>query len=289
MLTSLAHFVPDPAFFIGLAGVALWCLVFAVLGGFWFGRGRIAELDIACGFGLVCLVFTVLGVATTVRFTHIAYGLLAASVPLAVLVYRREGRLIEAAALMIVALSAPLILLITDMVPSQWDEFTTWLPNARFLYDHDGFPTRQNPNALSGLPAYPYGMPTVTYLVSRITGHFVENAAALFNVVLFLCLALSLARIIKAALAGDQERPNLLAGANEGSSATVSWALCAVGTLGVTVLNPTFVGKLVFSKCHGYQLARLPGWVTMWGACRYISAVAPIGTGNSPIVEIENS
>ena len=49
MLTSLAHFFPDPTFFVGLAGVALWCLVFAVLGGIWFGRSRISELDIACG------------------------------------------------------------------------------------------------------------------------------------------------------------------------------------------------------------------------------------------------
>ena len=259
MLTSLAHFVPDPAFFVGLAGVALWCLVFAVLGGFWFGRARIAELDIACGFGLVCLVFTVLGVATTVRFTHIAYGLLAASVPLAVLVYRREGRLIEAAALMIVALSAPLILLITDMVPSQWDELTTWLPNARFLFDHDGFPTRQNPNLLSGYPAYPYGISTVTYLVSRITGRFVENAAALFNVVLFLCLALSLAKIVAAALANDQEEPTLLAGPSSGSPATPGWALCAVGTLGVTLLNPTFVGKLVFTAYSDPSSAMLLG------------------------------
>ena len=132
MLSPLAHFVPDPAFLVGLAGVGLWCLAFAVLGGFWFGRARIAELDIACGFGLVCLVFTMLGVATSVRFTHIAFGLLGVSVVLAVLVYRRDRRLIEAAGLMIVALSAPLILLITDMVPSQWDEFTTWLPNALF-------------------------------------------------------------------------------------------------------------------------------------------------------------
>ena len=45
MLASLAHFVPDPAFLVGLASVALWCLVFAVLGAFWFGRKRIAELD----------------------------------------------------------------------------------------------------------------------------------------------------------------------------------------------------------------------------------------------------
>ena len=197
MLTPLAHFFPDPTFFVGLAGVALWCLVFVVLGSIWFGRSRIAELDIICGFGLVCLVFTVLGVATSIRFLHIAYGLLAISVPLAVLVYRRDGRFIEVAGLMILALSAPLILLITDMVPSQWDEFTNWLPNARFLYDHDGFPTHQNPNLLSALPAYPYGMPTVTYLVSRVAGRFVENATALFNDVLFLCMALSLAKIIE--------------------------------------------------------------------------------------------
>ena len=115
MLSPLAYFFPDPTFFVGLAGMAMWCLVFVVLGGIWFGRSRIAELDITCGFGLVCLVFTVLGVATSIRFMHIAYGLLAISVPLAVLVYRRDGRLVEAGGLMILALSVPLILLITLM------------------------------------------------------------------------------------------------------------------------------------------------------------------------------
>lgn len=280
MLTTLAHFVPDPGFLIGLVGVALWCLVFAVLGGAWFGRARVAELDIACGFGLVCLVFTVLGVATPLRFTYIAYGLLAASVPLAVLVYRRDGRLIEVAGLMIVALSAPLILLITDMVPSQWDESVTWLPNARFLFDHDGFPTRQNPNLLSGYPAYPYGIPTVAYLASRITGRFVENAAALFNVVLFLCLALSVAKFVAAALANDQEQPTLLAGASGGSPARLSWALCAVGTLGVTLLNPTFVGKLVFTAYSDPSSAVLVGL----GGLAMLHLLEAVAEGDGPRV-----
>jgi hypothetical protein len=259
MLTSLSHFLPDPAYLIGLGGVAVWCVAFAVLGGVWFGRHRIAELDIPCGFGLVCLAFTVLGALTPIGFTYIAYALLIAAVPAGIHVYRRDGRLVEAGALMILAMSAPLILLITDMIPSQWDEFGTWLPNARYLYDHDGFPTREAPNALSALPAYPYGMPTVTYLASRITGRFVENATALFNVVLFLCLALALARLIAAGLNDRDEPPVRLPTAGGENPVRPGWAICAVGALGVTALNPTFVKKLVFTAYSDPSTTALMG------------------------------
>jgi len=102
-------------------------------------------------------------------------------------------------------------------------------------------------------------MPTVTYLVSRMTGRFVENAAALFNVVLFLCLALSAAKIIAAAVADDQDQPTLLAATDDGSTVRLGWVLCAIGTLGVTALNPTFVKKLVFTAYSDPSSAVLLG------------------------------
>jgi len=81
-----------------------------------------------------------------------------------------------------VVLGAPMLLLVSAMMASQWDEFSHWLPSARYLYVTDGFPDGRDPVTGASFPAYPYGWPLATYFASRLSGRFVEIAGALTNV-----------------------------------------------------------------------------------------------------------
>jgi hypothetical protein len=155
----------------------------------------------------------------------IALGVIAAA-----LLWRREQSLAPAAWLRIGALALPLILLVAAMLPSQWDEFTNWLPSARYLYDIDAFPRRDGLPSLSVFPAYPYGLAIAIAQASHLAGSFAENTGALFNLFLLLSFALVVARLIAM-----------------GAGCKLGWGVYALSLLAVTVLSPTFVPKIAFT------------------------------------------
>jgi len=134
-----------------------------------------------------------------------------------------------------VVLGAPMLLLVSAMMASQWDEFSHWLPSARYLYVTDGFPDGRDPVTGASFPAYPYGWPLATYFASRLSGRFVEIAGALTNVLILLTFGLVVIRLVRFGLGRDDASPS-------------GWALCAVGGLAVTLLNPTFVQKVVLTS-----------------------------------------
>ena len=121
------------------------------------------------------------------------------------------------------------------MMISQWDEFTHWMPNARYLAEHHTLPGPGNPEPTSNLPGYPHALAFVVYLASLLAGHLAENASAIFTVVLLAFFAVTLGRIARDAVTDAQP---------DGS---IGWTYCAVGALAITGLNPTFVPKIVFT------------------------------------------
>ena len=157
-------------------------------------------------------------------------------------------------------LALPLLWLTATMSISQWDEFTHWIPNARYLYTYDGLPGPGKPEPTSNLPGYPHTLAFVIYLVSKVTGGLAENASAIFTVVLLALFSVTLGRVAKQT-------------ANEDQGSKIGWSFCAIGALAITVLNPTFVPKIVFTAYADTPTMVLIGMLTvlMW---RILNALA---------------
>lgn len=232
--SSLVYFSPSPAQLLGLAALLLTGLILAGLGAAVAGPHRQAPADIVVGNGLLGLLFALFGVLTPLPFTGLFIALLLAA-PVAFLVaWRRGGPVISAGWIKVLVLTFPLWILVAAMTPSQWDEFSHWLLAARYLVDYDVFPGIGTPPPVQQFPAYPYGVPLITYMASRIARHFVENAGPMFNILLLLSFGLQMMELIRRRL--DRE-----------AETTPSWAMAAVAVLLVTGLNPTFVQKIILT------------------------------------------
>lgn len=244
MPAFLTYLSPTAAQLLGLGAVLLVAFMFMGLGAAAGRRNPLPEAGLTGGWAITIAVFTVLGAAGVREFTALAVVLAAVAVPMLYVSYRRHGAPAPLGWWKILLLAAPFLLLGAAMTATQWDELATWLPNARFLVEHDAFPAADLPDSPSGFPAYPYGLPLVIFLASRLTGQFVENAGALFNLLLYLSFGLFLARLA-AATAG----PAAPSEAHEADSGGVKmgWGLCALAGLLATVLNPSYVSRLVFS------------------------------------------
>ena len=79
------------------------------------------------------------------------------------------------ALLLATSLVGPLLWITSQTPATIFDEFGQWLPNARFLYENDSFPTASNPNVWSGKPGYPPGVPLTILAGSELLGEFADR------------------------------------------------------------------------------------------------------------------
>ncbi|OHC77691.1 MAG: hypothetical protein A3G18_10430 [Rhodospirillales bacterium RIFCSPLOWO2_12_FULL_58_28] len=216
-----------------LSVLALWAGL-SIIGAAVGTRHLIFEAAPIYGWAAAAALFTTVGAVSAVPFTYIAWVSLALTLPAAVHVCRREGRLFVAGAGKILVMAVPLLLLASAMVPSQWDEFSNWLPNARFLINNDGFPGAADAETGSSFPAYPYGWTLLTYMTSKLAGRFVENAGGPLNVLLLLTFGMVLTRVV-------------LVGIGKKGPAGHGWGLAALAVLAGFAFNPTFSQKIVLT------------------------------------------
>jgi len=245
---------------VGLASALGVWIAFAVFGGLAGGDRRLAEADPFVGWALVALIVTTLGVAADVPFRWTTWPLVAAAPLAALALWRRDARLLPPEGLRILLLGAPMLLLISAMMASQWDEFSHWLPSARHLYVNDRFPDAADPVIGVSFPAYPYGWPLVRYIASRVSGRFVEIAGAVTNVLILLTFGLVVVRLVRLGLGRDETAPS-------------GWTLCALGGLAATLLNPTFVQKVALTAYADVATAAAVGLGGVLG-WRMLGAIA---------------
>ncbi|HEB79808.1 MAG TPA: hypothetical protein ENI79_04965 [Rhodospirillales bacterium] len=235
-MTFLDYFLPSFGQFGNLLAVLVTLTVFALLGAAACPGKRFAAVDVFAGWGIANMAFLLGGVFGHIPFTWIAAGLWGAALPSAFLIWRRRRNedVIPGAAHVvwrILALSLPLLLLVASMKASQWDEFSQWLPNSQYIFRHDGFPGGDMPVSPSVYPAYPYGLPLITYLSSKLSGGFIENAGAMANVLLLLLLGPVYLAVVRRGLQKPEDW-------------TRSWGAAALGVLGVTLFSTMFVQKI---------------------------------------------
>ena len=211
------------------------------------GQKRWPEGDIIYGWAICIAIFTLFGAFSVLKFTYIAIFLGATTIGAFFFIWYRGTNPGPIIFWRLIALSFPLLILLSAMTPTQWDELTSWLPNARFLLEHDEFPNRSLPKSPSVFPAYPYGIPIIIYLASKIAGFMVENGPAIFNLFLFLSFGLLITRIIFAVFGSKQTHDGIEAHLFS-QNFSFSWKISAFAALVVTAFNPTYVTRLVFSS-----------------------------------------
>tara|TARA_B100000214_G_scaffold233590_1_gene170574 strand:+ start:235 stop:1953 length:1719 start_codon:yes stop_codon:yes gene_type:complete len=187
------------------------------------------------GWAVTTLLFTLGGVLTDLSFTTISIVLGILALVSFVYLLLTQQSILDHSFIKLVVITIPLWILISGMVASQWDEFSHWLPSARFLLDHDRFPDSVHSITGASYPAYPYGWPILMYLASRLVGDFVENSGALLNLLVLLTFGLVLLEVARIGLGKpDKEKSK-------------NWMMVALAGLLVTLFNPTFVQKLVLT------------------------------------------
>ena len=129
---------------------------------------------------------------------------------------------------------APLLLLISGMAATQWDDLAHWLPSAQYLFMFDHFPHSTLPASKSGWPAYPYAVPFISYLVSLLQNTMADNVMPLWSTLTLMGLAFGMAGSSK--------------------SKSLSTAV-AVAALGLMLVWPNFVPKIVFTSYADLPLA----------------------------------
>jgi hypothetical protein len=231
-MSAIAPYLPTLADLAGLAAAILVGAALVSLGAIVRGPGGLKEADFISGWALVALAFTLVGTLTPVSFRVLAW--LTFGIACAALLLPRVRRGDWGGFVRTVLLGLPLMVLLAGAPATQWDDLSNWLPNQRFLVAFDQFPRPDLPPTGSVFPTYPYGMAFPVYLASRLAGRFIENAGMMFNLLALLALGRLLARLISL-------------GNGEKASAPLSWGLLALGCLGASVLNPTFVPKIVFT------------------------------------------
>ena len=167
MIASLSPWLPAGAQLLALAGLLVVFVGFAAIGAVIGGRDRLAEADPLVGWGVVAGLFAVAGGVFDASLTVLALISALLALLAGVILWRRGEGPLERGLARVLLWMAPLLLATASMGPSQWDEFTQWLPNARYLVLFDAFPGPGHPVSDSVFPGYP---PAISIVFFRTVG-----------------------------------------------------------------------------------------------------------------------
>ena len=253
------HFLPShPADLIALTQIGLAFLAMGLVGRLVGGPRAEFETDAMAGWGLLSVLLTLWGVATSLSLRIPATGFLVAAALVLAWPARRPRRSAWAEVGRLLVLAVPILVIMATIQPSQSDIFMNLLPNAAYLSDHGFFPTVDGPNAYSFLAVAPYNTQFVPFLGSMLGGGFQGGGLALFTVVLYVAAALLFARILVNPAFDAARRPG--------------WGAIGFGILLVTLLNPGFVPRVAFAG-YGEAPVAIALLFAGWLACRAIVAM----------------
>lgn len=225
----MTAYIPHAADFLDVA--ASWGVgaVLLLAGAGLTGRRVAPEYQIIAGWGALCLVLTLWGVFVPLSL-RLPAGVFIVAAAGVLLTARRPGGEAWRAVARVLALSAPLWLVLAPIRPSQPDTFLNLLPNAAYLVDYARLPTALLPPSHSLLPGAPYNTQFLSFIGSFVTRDFPAGGMSLINLMLQLVGALAIARALDTRPGSAQTAP--------------SWGMIAAGILLVTLLNPGFVPRV---------------------------------------------
>jgi hypothetical protein len=248
-LNFIQHWGQIDSFF---SAAALW-IGLSVIGSFFLGQKKIFELAPFYGWAAVNFIYTILGVFTQISFAVIAVSIGCVCIIALISMFKRKQQILPAGTLKLAILFLPLLVLVSAMSGSQWDEFSDWLISPRLLLETNSFPTHTNAHRAGSLTAYPYGWHYISYLASLLAGRFLENTGALINIFMLMTFGLVTLRLIQTGFEDDQE------------ISSPGWSLCAVAGLSTTLLNTTFAQKVALTSYADIATATITGLCTIVG------------------------
>ncbi len=209
---------------------ALACLllaaVLAVLGSALTRTKNFSAIDPLMGWSVVALVMTLAAICSpqALPMTTVYIGLIMAAALL--VAFRKKYFTLP---ILIVSLFPGLVILtaINAVGIGKWDDFSHWVPNALFVYAHDGVPSEALPSLHSAWPGYPYAVPFLTYLASHLAGGFLIQGGAMMNFLWLFIFAAALTELYPAS-------------PNQQTSRLKQAGFLAFALLTVTLLNPNF-------------------------------------------------
>lgn len=237
MAEYISYFIEDPRQLWALGSVAVVWLGMTAIGHLFVRDDEETPVAPLLGWAVVVVAYTVLGTLTTVSFTSIAIGLAGLAVVSGVMALRRDALLLDPIWLRMVVLASPLLILVSAMQGSQWDEFSHWLTGQAYLLRIDAFPGEGRPASAASYAGYPYGWQILGYLPSRLAGFHIESAAPLLNILLLLTLG-------RVAVGWALRQRGLTVN----DMSVGPWVLAGLAGLSVTLVNPTFVQKVILTS-----------------------------------------
>jgi len=236
MAEYIAYFIEDPRQLWALGSVAILWLGMTAIGHLLVRDDEEVVIAPLVGWAVVVAAYTILGTLTSMSFTTIAIGLSALAVVSGIMALRRDALLFDPIWLRMLVLAAPLLILVSAMQGSQWDEFSHWLTGQAYLLRVDAFPGEGRPTSAASYAGYPYGWQILGYLPSRLAGVHIESAAPLLNILLLLTLGrVAIGWVLRYR---EQTIHDL----------TISpWVIAGLAGLSVTLINPTFVQKVILT------------------------------------------
>tara|TARA_B100000315_G_C14578473_1_gene589175 strand:- start:1294 stop:3162 length:1869 start_codon:yes stop_codon:yes gene_type:complete len=235
-----------------IVALVLW-LGLAGLGAFVTNRERLTEANVIFGWAVISGVFTVVGVFVRAPFLYLAIAFAVLAV-IGIFHSIRSGQhLFIPGAWRVLVLALPLLWIAGAMDPSQWDEFSHWLPAAQYLLAINGFPNNQLPYlGAYMIPGYPFGWPMLSYLSSLIAGQFLNNISGTLNVLLLLTFSTFALR-------------TALRVAGRELSVQINWGFAALIVLFATIFNPTFIQKIVLTAYSDVSTSVVTGFSLLLG------------------------
>ena len=231
-------------------GLILW-IGLAGLGALAGGRQAAPEANPIYGWAVISTVFTLVGVLQRSPFLILTLIAAIAAIAGLIIAWRRKQALFAPGMWRVLVVGLPIFLIAGAMEPSQWDEFSHWLPAPGYLLEMNGFPNAEKPdNGAQMLPAYPFGWPILSYLAGRIAGYQLLNIGGILNMLMLLTFTPFVLRTLMDVIG----RP---------LGPTIGWGLAAVAGLTATILNPTFVQKIVLTAYSGVSTSVVTGFCAL--------------------------
>ena len=234
------------------SAVILWILLSAI-GRLFNNKEEFAELNVIIGWAVVSAVFTIIGIFINQSFYTLSGLLLTVSLFSLYGASKHRKAIFVPGTWRILILAIPILLIVSAMQPSQWDEFSHWLPASKYLFKYNGFPNNEIPDLGSSMfPGYPFAWPFLTYLGSLIAGKFIDNIPGILNFFLIMTFAVFALRTGLRVI-GRELEPR------------ISWFFASVVILVSTIFNPTFIQKIIFTAYSDSSTSVIVGFSLLMG------------------------